>query len=492
MNNRTCTIKLLDEVNCVIIGLSEDDVKFFYKKYGILAKNYFYNPKFKLKRWDGYIRFFTENSRTYVRLIPELYPDIKKRGYKINIIDNRKKYLFNIPPIDKNYFGDYGIELGQHQVDAINAVLSANSGLLEAGTGSGKTYCNAAICDIYNKKYNFRTLTIVPTTDLVQQTIESFQKLNLDTGEYSGSKKDLNHSHIVCTWQSVINNPELMRLFQLVVCDEAHAATGKSLQKLLNEYGSHIVVRIGLTGTVPLHPCDAMVIKVTLGDVLYKIPASELIKTGWLSDVLIKIYVLHEHLKDEWEKFNSVNPTDAAKTNYKSFRTEVFPDYTSEKTYLINKQIRAAFIASFIQASRTSKKGNCLVLVNSIKTGQKLQKEIPGSHFVDGTDAVKIRKEIYSFFDSNDDIVVIATYKLASTGLNIPRIFNLFMIDAGKSFTTIIQSIGRGLRKAHDKDFLNVYDICGDLKYSSRHMNERIKYYKSQGYKFVKKIVEYL
>ena len=59
---------------------------------------------------------------------------------------------------------------------------------------------------------------------------------------------------------------------------------------------------------------------------------------------------------------------------------------------------------------------------------------------------------------------------------------------AGERRNTI-QSIGRGLRKSHDKDFVNIFDICTTNKYSAKHLTERKKYYKAAGYKFtIKKL----
>lgn len=94
-------------------------------------------------------------------------------------------------------------------------------------------------------------------------------------------------------------------------------------------------------------------------------------------------------------------------------------------------------------------------------------------------------------FKTKNDVVVIASYKLASTGLNIPRIYHLFIVDAGKGFIKLIQSIGRGLRKAEDKDSIEVIDIASDLKYAARHKAERLKYYRSENYNHTKKDVDY-
>ena len=67
----------------------------------------------------------------------------------------------------------------------------------------------------------------------------------------------------------------------------------------------------------------------------------------------------------------------------------------------------------------------------------------------------------------------------------------MFLIDPGKSFIQIIQSIGRGLRKAEDKDAVSVWDISSDLKYSKRHSAQRKKYYKEQNYPFKEETIEY-
>jgi superfamily II DNA or RNA helicase len=58
------------------------------------------------------------------------------------------------------------------------------------------------------------------------------------------------------------------------------------------------------------------------------------------------------------------------------------------------------------------------------------------------------------------------------------------LIEPGKSFVRVIQSIGRGLRKAEDKDFVDIYDITANTKYSKRHLTERKRFYKEANYKF--------
>jgi hypothetical protein len=58
------------------------------------------------------------------------------------------------------------------------------------------------------------------------------------------------------------------------------------------------------------------------------------------------------------------------------------------------------------------------------------------------------------------------------------------MVESGKSFTRVIQSIGRGIRRADDKDFVQIWDITSSAKYAKRHLTERKKFYKEAQYPF--------
>ena len=77
-----------------------------------------------------------------------------------------------------------------------------------------------------------------------------------------------------------------------------------------------------------------------------------------------------------------------------------------------------------------------------------------------------------------------ATYGVAAVGINIPRIFNLVLVEPGKSFVRVIQSIGRGIRRAEDKDFVQIWDLTANTKYAKRHLTERKKFYKDAQYPF--------
>lgn len=491
ISKKIATIKILDEVNIAVNGLAQKELEELSLKFAVFAKAYNFHPLYKLRKWDGKIRYFSKSGASYLNLAAEIAVEIRRMGYTVKYVDKRKYHDVDIPKVDATYFEDWGLTLGQHQVDGINAIVEHGNGMLIAGTGAGKSILAAVLCDLYERICGFRTIVIVPTIDLVDQTALEIKAFDLEVGTYSGSSKSLKENTIVSTWQSIQNNPKIMSQFQVVIVDECHGVTGKMLQDILNTHGCHIPVRIGMTGTLPKEAGERMAIKVCLGDVLFEVRARELMDKGWLAGLHISMYCLLEDLADKWRDFQHDFPEEAAKLTEKKFIEEYLPDYEAETSYLRKQTVRTTFVADFIENIRQNEKGNTFVLVKSVPFGRALSKLVENSIFVNGQDKTAVRKQIYKLFDEHDNLVVISTFQLASTGLNIKRIFNLVFVDAGKSFTKIIQAIGRGLRKARDKDFVNAYDFYSNLKFSSRHAAQRKSFYKEQKYEYTVKKVRY-
>lgn len=488
-------IQIIDEVNIKIKGLSERTLEELSDLFAVFSKGYRFQVKYKLGHWDGKIRFFkVDKARLigscYVKLLPEIISHLNQGDHIIKIEDNRSSIDLTVPLVDKNYFKDkgYDIVFGKHQVRGINALLSESGGIFEGGTGCGKTIMTAALCQIYEDNLNFKCIIIVPTADLITQTYNELVLYGTDCGRYSGDDKDINHVHLVSTWQALQNNKGLIGQYQVVIVDECHGVTGQVLQEILNDYGANCYLRLGLTGTLPEEEIDMMAVRITLGEVVEKVEVSELILNGWLAMLKIYCYELIEDVREEYHTFCENNPKDAADLTYKQFKVKCFPDFQSEKKYLQKKPERLEFLAKLI----TLPEGNTMVMVPNVEFGRRISKLIPNSVFFYGKDSKKIRQELYASFDKRNDLIAITTFQLASTGLNIKRIFNLFLIDGGKSFVQIIQSIGRGLRKAKDKDKIRVYDVHSDFKYCKRHAISRKKHYTKKKYPYKQQKVDYL
>jgi superfamily II DNA or RNA helicase len=219
---------------------------------------------------------------------------------------------------------------------------------------------------------------------------------------------------------------------------------------------SHIPIRWGLTGTIPKAIFEAQALYISLGNVINKLAASTLQDMGVLAQCHVKIL----QLKDDVE----------------------FSNYQSELKHLLEDTYRLDAIAQKI--IDISQSGNTLILVDRVNAGKELVSRIPDSVFVSGGTDMTERKEQYDEVATATNKVIVATYGVAAVGINIPRIFNLVLVEPGKSFVRVIQSIGRGIRKAEDKDFVQIWDITSTCKFAKRHLTQRKVFYKDANYPF--------
>ena len=474
----SCKIIIKDEVNIKIENLDLDTRKYLVRKFKYEDPTARYRPSFKLGRWDGAVSFFGLGGTTYLYLLPMVLEELENRNYYIEVEDQRTSPVLSFDLVDEEYWGDLcwpeghrfagePIRLRDDQVEVVNKFLENPQCIQEIATGFGKTITTATLAKIC-EKYG-RTITIVPNKSLVEQTEEDFINCRLDVGVYYGDRKDLNKTHTICTWQSLnildkknqddnelLSIAEFLEGVSTVMVDEVHMAKAEVLKKLLTHNIAHAPIRWGLTGTVPKEEIDQLNIKVSLGEVVHEVKAHELQEKGVLSNCHVNIVQTAE-----WKEFGG---------------------YAEELKYLVTNKERMDFVTNLVRTIGDS--GNTLVLVDRIESGRIITDAIEDSVFISGNVKTTKRKEEYNEVAINDNKIIVATYGVAAVGINIPRIFNLVLLEPGKSFVRVIQSIGRGIRKAEDKDFVQIWDITSTCKYAKRHLTERKKFYKEAKYPF--------
>lgn len=222
MSTRKCRLVIEDEVWCYISGLHVEHTEFLYNKFGIFQDGYRYVPAFQMRRWDGKIRFFEKTGKTYVALLEEIIPFLTTWGYELTIDDKREYWE---PPTRAQFdealadFAEIGINPRQYQVDQMWQLIESGNGIGVLATGWGKSIGSALMAATF-EKVGYRTITVVPSSDLVTQTAEWFRKCGLDVGEYGGGSKDMDRQHVIATWQSLQNVPHHIKGFQVFTIDE--------------------------------------------------------------------------------------------------------------------------------------------------------------------------------------------------------------------------------------------------------------------------------
>jgi superfamily II DNA or RNA helicase len=436
-------------------------------------------PAYKLGRWDGTKTYFSIGGTGYLAHLDIILPIVTESGYEIEVEDLRQSQDFKFAPVTESYWSDQGktwpkghpnagdpIVLRDYQYDVVNKFLENPQSLQEVATGAGKTITTATLshlCEPYG-----RTMVIVPNKSLVVQTEEDYRNLGLDVGVYFGDRKELGKTHTICTWQSLnvldkkgydeeaLTLAEFAEGVNAIIIDEVHQAKAEVLTKLLTQNFKNCAIRWGLTGTVPKEAWEFQGILASIGPVINQVSAHDLQEKGVLANLQINVLQTND--------------------------IEVFRSFQDEYTFLVTDEKRLTWISDKIK--EVSQTGNTLVLINRIDTGNKLTDLIPDAVFVSGGMKLDDRKEEYDEIKTSDNKIIVATYGVAAVGINIPRIFNLVLLEPGKSFVRVIQSIGRGIRKAEDKDFVQIWDITGGCKYAKRHLTERKKYYKEAKYPF--------
>ena len=477
----SCRLIIHDEVNIKFEGLPVEIRRKLANSLKFEVPYARYMPKYKLGRWDGTVGFFGLGGNGYLNHLDTLLPLLQEMNVEIEeIIDNRQKHTLQFPKVTERYWADQGVVwpkghpaegeeiiLRDYQVEAINNFVANPQSLQEIATGAGKTITTATLshlCEPYG-----RSLVIVPNKSLVTQTEEDYVNCGLDVGVYFGDRKELGRTHTICTWQSlnildkknkdgetVLSLAEFLDGVSAIIVDEVHQAKAEVLKKLLTQNLKNAPIRWGLTGTIPKEDFEFQSIYASLGPVTGQITAKELQDKGVLSQCHVNILQLLD--------------------------TQVHTDYQSELKYLVTNKERIEYLGKVLNNIKES--GNTLILVDRISAGEMLAEQIPHSTFISGSVKVKDRKETYDTIREGTNEVIIATYGVAAVGLNIPRIFNLVLIEPGKSFVRVIQSIGRGVRKAKDKDFVQIWDLTSSCKFAKRHLTQRKKFYKEAQYPF--------
>lgn len=485
-----CKLQILDEVNIKVLNLAIETRRKIVNKLKYELPYARHMPAYKLGRWDGTKTYFGIGGSGYLAHLDVILPIIENDGYEIEVEDLRRPTSIQFTPVTASFWADQGktwpaghpnagtpVMLRDYQYDVINQFLANPQSLQEIATGAGKTLTTATLsklCEPYG-----RTMVVVPNKSLVVQTEADYINLGLDVGVYFGDRKELNKTHTICTWQSLnvldkksYDNPDVLTLAEFtegvnaIIIDEVHQAKADVLTKLLTQNFKNCAIRWGLTGTVPKEPWEFQGILASIGPVINHVSAHDLQEKGVLASLQINILQTNEVL--------------------------AFKGFQEEYSYLVTNPDRIDWMAN--QLHQISQTGNTLVLVNRIETGEMIKDRLVNTFkslgqavevpFICGAVKLTDRQDEYDDIKTSNNKIILATYGVAAVGINIPRIFNLVLIEPGKSFVRVIQSIGRGIRKAQDKDYVDIWDITSACKYSKKHLTERKKYYKDAKYPF--------
>lgn len=394
-----------------------------------------------------------------------------------------------------DFFKDNELKPRYYQILSAYKLLKYKRCMGNSCTSSGKTLISyITFAYLLTHKNVKKILVIVPTVSLVLQTSGDFsnynsEKLPINIQQvYSGCNYLPNTNIVIGTFQSLVKETnDFFSQFDCLFIDEAHKASCASIVKICNickpEY------RIGVSGTLPTPKYnDGFVLLCNLGPIVFNIMAQQLQQEGYISNCKISQIRLDYTSDQQKNAFKNAKKQLVKVGNGKDM-------FQLENKYVNESEKRFFIITKLI--SKTDK--NTMVLFKDRDYGKRIFKWLKENttrmvYYIDGDIDKNVREEIRKRMEIKDDVILVASFGTSSTGISINKIFNIFFVSSYKSVSTVLQSIGRGLRKSEKigKDFVNIYDISDDLYsgcYEMAHARERIKIYESQGFPYeVKKL----
>jgi len=335
------------------------------------------------------------------------------------------------------------MKLRPYQEEAVNSIISSyNSGikrqLIVLPTGSGKTILIAAVLRLFENK---KVLIVSHRSEILNQTLKTMELyLDARVSVYYSRIKDLSGEIVIGTIQSCHRERSLSSIqdknFDLLIIDEAHHSCAKTYKKLIRAISPSLL--LGFTATPSLANGN------TLGEIYQKITYSkqvkELIDAGFLSDVYGRKIRIEFNLKSVRSKRGDfVNSSLSAAINRPSVNNVIVEKYKEH----VKKGKAIAFCVNISHAINLSKAFNAGGI---------------NSSFIYGTmKDVEKRKHIDAL--RSGGINVLTSVGVLTEGFDMPEIDTIVMTRPTKSKSLYIQMVGRGLRKAMNKNKCFVLDF---------------------------------
>ena len=450
-----------------------------------------YTPQYRARLWDGKVRLADALRKTlYVGLYDYLLRFAETNDHTIemvNQIEEKDDYTMDQVIEYTNSLDLHGrgapITVRDYQFDAIHSAISDRRHVLVSPTGSGKSLIIYAICrwHLETVDQGSKILVVVPSTSLVEQMYSDFKDYSSANGWeiedncqrlYSGLPKEFTSNILFTTWQSIYKQPkQWFEQFTVVIGDEVHQFKAKSLTTMMEKMVD-IKHRIGTTGSLDDKKIHRLVLEGLFGKVHKVTTTKQLQNVGSLAELKIKALLLKypDDIRKQCNKMEYQDEIDFLVTNPK--RNRIIRDLT------LSCGGNTLLLFQFVE-----KHGS--VLYDMIKERAEEGRKV---FFIHGGTATEEREAIRGVVANEHSAIIVASFGVFSTGINVPSIKNIVFASPSKSRIRNLQSIGRGLRLNNGKSHCTLFDLTDDLHWKTwknhtlKHGAERYKLYAEEGF----------
>ena len=343
-------------------------------------------------------------------------------------------------------------------------------GLVISATGTGKTYLAAMdikqffeiksnaknklfeINDKKSKTSNIKFLFIAHREELLENAINVFSKiLKIDKNEFGriyGGLKEIDKNIIFASIQSLRNcyNEFKPSFFDYVIVDEFHHSMSDSYLKILSYFNPKFL--LGLTAT-PKRMDGKDILSLCDYNVVDEIGIKEALE----EDLIVPFHYFG--VNDYTINYDNI-PYKNGKYNEKILLENLLLNTRTD--YIVEKISKFGFDGDELSAVAF-----CQNIEHAFFMKEEFSKKGYKSAVITANTSSNKRSEILEKF-KNKKIEILCVVDILNEGIDIPTINLLLFLRPTMSSTIFIQQIGRGLRKAKNKDFVTIIDFIGNHK----------------------------
>ena len=388
--------------------------------------------------YDAFEKMFNDNS---ILIDEECLKNYSENWHQPQILKN----------VNFELLSDVNFEPRGAQIEALHALSKsreegADKALIVAATGVGKTYL--AAFDSFKFK---RVLFVAHRHEILLQAAESFKNVRKsnDYGFFDSDNKVTDKSVIFASVGTLgkseyLNNQYFSSdYFDYIVIDEFHHAVSSSYVKIINYFKPKFL--LGLTATPERLDCKN-IYELCDYNVPYEIDLKDAINRGML--VPFRYYGIYDdtdysNIRFINGKYNQ-DDLNAAYINNLERNDSIIKNY---KKYDSKKALGFCCSRKHAEAMAHYFNGEGIPSI-AVYSGSQGENSIDRDAAIEALNCGRIN--------------VVFSVDMFNEGVDIPDVDMVMFLRPTESPTIFLQQLGRGLRIAPNKEYLNVLDFIGN------------------------------